>query len=119
LAKVEEATNNPDKAAAALQRLIYIAPIGDEDLHKRLGELYLTLNKPERALPAFRALLASKPVDPAGAYYNLARAYIALSQKSEAQEALFNALELAPGYKPAQKLLLDLETMNPPKRKID
>ncbi|MDX2268321.1 MAG: tetratricopeptide repeat protein [Bryobacter sp.] len=113
LAKVEEATDNPDKAAAALQRLIYIAPLGDEDLHKQLGNLFLTLGKADRALPAFRAQLASKPVDPAGVYFNLARTYVALSRQDEAQEALFNALELAPGFKPAQKLLLELESKNP------
>ena len=96
-------------AAAALKRLIYISPIGDEDLHRKLGELYLDLKKPERALPAFQAQLASKPVDPAGAYYNLARSYVALSRPREAQDALFQALEIAPGFKPAQKLLLDLE----------
>jgi hypothetical protein len=40
----------------------------------------------------------------------LARSYVALSRRAEAQDALFQALELAPGFKPAQKLLLDLES---------
>ncbi len=109
LAKLEEENGDKAMAAAALKRLIYISPIGDEDLHRKLGELYLDLKKPERALPAFQAQLASKPVDPAGAYYNLARSYVALSRPREAQDALFQALEIAPGFKPAQKLLLDLE----------
>jgi len=109
LAKLEEAEGDKAMAAAALQRLIYIAPVGDEDLHKKLGEYYLDLNKPERALPAFLAQLASKPVDPAGAYYNLARSYLALSRRPEAQDALLQALELAPGFKPAQKLLLEMD----------
>ena len=80
--------------------------------HKKLGEYYLDLKQPQRALPAFLAQLASKPVDPAGAYYNLARTYVALSRRTEAQEALFQSLEAAPGYKPAQKLLLDLENQS-------
>ena len=109
MAKLEEENGDKAMAAAALQRLIYIAPVGDEDLHRKLGEYYLELKQPQRALPAFQAQLASKPVDPAGAYYNLAKTYVALSRPKDAQEALFQALELAPGFKPAQKLLLDLE----------
>ncbi len=113
LAQLEEENQNPQMAAAALKRLIYIAPVGDEDLHRKLGQYYLKLKEPQRALPAFLAQLASKPVDPAGAYYNLARTYVALSRPRDAQDALFQSLELAPGLKPAQKLLLELE--NPPK----
>jgi tetratricopeptide (TPR) repeat protein len=110
LAKVEEAGGDTKAAAAALQRLIYVAPVGDEELHKKLGEYYLTLAQPERAMASFWAQLASKPVDPAGAYYNLARSYVALSRRADAQDALLQALELAPGFKPAQKLLLELES---------
>lgn len=109
LAELEEGAGDKAMAAAALKRLIYISPIGDEDLHRKLGEYYLDLKQPERAMPAFLAQLASKPVDPAGAYYNLARSYVALSRPKEAQDALFQSLELAPGFKPAQKLLLELE----------
>jgi tetratricopeptide (TPR) repeat protein len=109
LAQLEEEFGDKAMAAAALKRLIYISPVGDEDLHRKLGEYYLDLKQPDRALPAFLAQLASKPVDPAGAYYNLARSYVALSRPKEAQDALFQALEVAPGFKPAQKLLLDLE----------
>jgi tetratricopeptide (TPR) repeat protein len=110
LAKVEEKQGDKAMAAEALQRLIYIAPVGDEELHKKLGEYYLELGKADRAMPAFLAQLASKPVDPAGAYYNLARSYLALSRRPDAQEALLQALELAPGFKPAQKLLLEMDS---------
>jgi tetratricopeptide (TPR) repeat protein len=108
LAKLEDEAGDPAMAAQALQRLIYVSPVGDEDLHRKLGEYYLMLKQPQRALPAFRAQLASKPVDPAGAYYNLAKTLMALSKRQEAQDALFQSLEVAPGYKPAQKLLLEL-----------
>jgi cellulose synthase operon protein C len=110
LAELEEVSGDKQAAAVALQRIIYIAPVGDEDLHKRLGGYYLDLKQPQRALPAFLAQLASKPVDPAGVYYNLARTYLALSRRPEAQDALFQALEVAPGFKPAQKLLLEMES---------
>jgi tetratricopeptide (TPR) repeat protein len=109
LAQLEEDNGDKAMAAAALKRLIYISPVGDEDLHRKLGTYYLDLKQPDRALAAFQAQLASKPVDPAGAYYNLARTFVALSRPKEAQEAIFQSLELAPGFKPAQKLLLDLE----------
>lgn len=109
LAQLEEDNGDKAMAAAALKRLIYISPVGDEDLHRKLGTYYLDLKQADRALAAFQAQLASKPVDPAGAYYNLARTLVALSRPKEAQEAIFQSLELAPGFKPAQKLLLDLE----------
>ena len=122
LAKLEEAQGDKAMAAQALQRLIYIAPVGDEELHKKLGEYYLELGKADRAMPAFLAQLASKPVDPAGAYYNLARSYLALSRRPDAQEALLQALELAPGFKPAQKLLLEMDSSpqaDIPKKKLN
>ena len=43
-------------------------------------------------------------------HYDLARAYQANKQPDEAKDELLAALEAAPGFRPAQKLLLELST---------
>jgi len=47
-------------------------------------------------------------VDKAGAQYLLAKAYLAAGNAPAAEESVLAALEIAPGYVPAQKLLLEL-----------
>ena len=50
----------------------------------------------------------NKPIDPAQAHYNLARAYHLNHRDEKAKDELLAALEAAPGFRPAQKLLLEL-----------
>lgn len=108
LAAMEEEAGHKREAAAALARLNYIFPVNDEELHSKLGGVYVELGSWKEAVKEYRALVASKPLDPASAYYNLARAYHASGQREEAQDSLLQALEAAPGYRPAQKMLLEL-----------
>ncbi len=56
----------------------------------------------------FRALIAMQPQDVAGAHFQLAQALRDADQAEAAKDALISALEAAPGYRPAQKLLLEL-----------
>ena len=56
-----------------------------------------------------QVLIALHPIDVAGSHYNLAKAYQAEGQKDKAREEVLNALEAAPEYRPAQKLLLEVE----------
>ena len=107
LATLESEAGRKPEAAAALERLNLIYP-RDEAAHKKLGELYMDLQKPDPAAREFRAELAAAPVDPAGAHYELARALQASHHLDEAREEVLSALEVAPGFKPAQKLLLQL-----------
>jgi hypothetical protein len=97
----------PADAAAALDRLNYINPI-DEDLHHRLGDLWFAQNNNDGAIREYRAVLAGKPIDPATAHFNLAKAYRRASRPEHARDELLLALEAAPGYRPAQKMLLEL-----------
>ena len=53
-------------------------------------------------------LLALGPADKAGAHYHLASAYQALSDSDNAKLEVLAALEIASGYRPAQRLLLEL-----------
>jgi tetratricopeptide (TPR) repeat protein len=109
LAQLEQDAGQTAEAIATLERLNYIYPVKDEDLHRRLGDLLYAQKQFEGAVREYNAVLASNPVDKAGAEFNLARAYFAAGQKDKAQDSVLAALEIAPGYKPAQKLLLELQ----------
>jgi Flp pilus assembly protein TadD len=87
----------------------YIYP-EDEGLHRRLGELWLEEGNSAGAVREFGAVVALKPLDAAGANYDLARAYFAAGDKGKAEDSVLAALEVAPGYRPAQKLLVEIKS---------
>jgi len=107
LAKLEEEAGDPKKAAAALDRLNYIYP-EDQELHKRLGDLWLAQNNVTGAIREYQALLALKPLDQATSHYQLAQAFRMANRMDQARDEVLLALEAAPGFKPAQKLLLEI-----------
>jgi tetratricopeptide (TPR) repeat protein len=102
-----EEDGRKSEAAAVLDRINYIQPL-DEELHARLGNLWLEADNASGAIREFRAVLARSPIDPAAAHFNLARAYRRNAQPELAKEEVLAALEAAPGYRPAQKLLLEM-----------
>ena len=114
LAALEVEQGKKKQAADALARLNFIYP-EDVDLHRRLGDLWLELGNKTGAIGEFRAVLAMKPLDTAGAHFELAKALQAAQRNAEAKDEVISALEAAPGFKPAQKLLLELEN----NKKID
>jgi len=107
LAKMQEEAGQPKEAIKTLERLVYIYPM-EEEMHRRLGDLYLAQNSPDGAVREYSAVVAAKPLDPAASHFNLARALQSAKRLDDAKEQLLLALEAAPGFKPAQKLLLDL-----------
>jgi tetratricopeptide (TPR) repeat protein len=107
LAKLQEEAGKKEDAARTLARLNYIYPL-DEELHRRLGDLYMDQGQTASAINEYAAVVASKPIDQAASRFNLARALYGAKRTEEAKEQLLLALEAAPGYKPAQKLLLEL-----------
>ncbi len=109
LASLQEAAGQHAESAATLQRLNYVYPVKDEELHQRLGDLLYAQRQFPGAIREYSAVVASHPVDKAGAEFKLAQAYMAAGQKDKAQESVLAALETAPGYRPAQKLLLELQ----------
>jgi tetratricopeptide (TPR) repeat protein len=98
---------NKKEAADVLERLNYIYPM-DSEQHRELGALWLEMGNAAGAIRELRAVAVHNPIDPAEAYYQLARAYNATHQTELAKDALLSSLEAAPGYRPAQKLLLEL-----------
>ncbi len=107
LAKLQEEAGEPKKAAATLNRLNYIYP-EDQELHQRLGDLYLAQDNISGAIRELQAVVALKPLDQAAAHFKLAEAYRMANRMDDARDQVFLSLEAAPGYKPAQKLLLEI-----------
>jgi len=108
LALLEADAGRQAEAAATLERVNYIYPVKDEELHRRLGDLLYAQKQYDGAIREYTAVVASGPLDKAGAEFHLAQAYLAAGQKDKAQESVLAALEAAPGYRPAQKMLLEL-----------
>lgn len=109
LASLQEEQGDKKAAAATLNRINYIYP-ESETLHRHLGELWLQTGNNSAAITEFTAVLALKPLDKASAQYELAQAYLAQGDKARAEESVLAALETAPGFRPAQKLLLEIES---------
>jgi cellulose synthase operon protein C len=108
LASLQLELGDAAASAATLERINYIYP-EDEQLHRRLGDLWFTQKNYPGAVREFGAVLAMKPLDRVSAEYGLARAYFFAGQKEQARTHVLAALENAPGYRPAQQLLLQLE----------
>lgn len=108
LAELQQSLGDSVAAAETLARINYIYPVNDAELHHKLGDLLYEQKFFERAVREYSAALASHPVDKAGAEYLLAKAYLAAGNRHEAEDRVLAALEIAPGYVPAQKLLLEL-----------
>ncbi len=111
LATLLEKQGKTKEAAAVLNRLIYIAPL-DEELHTMLGADDLALSDAPDAAREYTALIVGKAPDQAGAHYGLARALRLEHKNAQAKDEVLLALEAAPNFRPAQKLLLEM-TGNP------
>jgi Flp pilus assembly protein TadD len=90
-----------------LTKLLYVYP-EDEGVHRKLGALLLEGADPAGAVREFQAVVDLKPADTAEAHFNLAQALVSAHRNGEAKDQVLTALEAAPGYKPAQQLLLKL-----------
>lgn len=110
LAQLQEAAGNPQGAAATLDRINFIDPAFDDNLHRRLGGLWLAQKNYDGAIREYAAVVAFHPLDVATAEYDLAHAYFESGQRDKAEDAVLASLEAAPNYRPAQKLLLQLKS---------
>ena len=97
----------PADAIAVYDDLIMVTPL-DAEVHTTLGDWMLAEGMADGALREFRALMAMQPHDMAGAHYRLATAFLALEDQASTREHLLYALEIAPHYREAQQLLLEI-----------
>lgn len=97
----------PSDAIAVYDDLIMVTPL-DAEVHTTLGDWMLAEGMAPGALREFRALMAMQPYDMASTHYRLARAYLELEDQARTREHLLYALEIAPHYREAQQLLLEI-----------
>ncbi len=98
------------RTAAAVEVMtdaLKVAPLDDET-HIDLGGWLLAEQKPLEALREYEASLAMNPHDQAAAHYRLATAYQQLEDQARTLEHVLYALEIAPHYREAQQLLLEI-----------
>jgi len=107
LAKWRYDAGDVEGAVAVLEDVLLVAPLG-QDVHAELGDRLLELGRPEQALAEYQTFAAMKPHDQANVHYRLARAYHALEDQARAREHLLYALEIAPHYREAQQMLLEI-----------
>ncbi|HMA12951.1 MAG TPA: tetratricopeptide repeat protein [Steroidobacteraceae bacterium] len=101
------AANREADAAEVLAAVNYADPL-TVDGHDQLGALLINQRKGAEALREYQVLLALQPLDTAAANLGLARAYRLTGDAAEARRRLLEALDTAPNYRPAQKLLLEM-----------
>jgi tetratricopeptide (TPR) repeat protein len=65
------------------------------------------LDRAQDALAEYEVVLAMAPHDLAAAHYRLAQAHHALDHRQQTRQHLLAALEIAPHYRDAQRLLLE------------
>ncbi len=94
-----------ERAEHYYRRSFHIAPY-EITARMNLADIYAQQRKHDREAEQRRAILALDPVDKAEASYKLALSLYHNQQLSEARRQVLETLELAPGYRDAQKLLL-------------
>lgn len=105
LAALHAEAGDAEQAIRYYRRALEVEPY-DADTRMRLADLYESAGRYAAAVDERRALLTLDPVDRAGAYYRLARSLYHAHRLPEARRAVLQSLELAPGFREAQKLLL-------------
>jgi len=101
-----------DVAIKVLQSVNLVDPL-DLELHGTLGEMLLESGQAENALREFEIALALEPHDMATAWFRLAQAHYELGNIEASQGHLLQALDVAPNFRQAQRLLLQLANQHP------
>lgn len=107
LAALAEELEDPEAAIQWLERALCIDPL-EPTVHFRLAELYESTEGHDGAVRARQSIVDLDPVDRPEALYQLARAQWNAGDGAAARSVLLEALELAPRFRRAQALLLEL-----------
>lgn len=105
LAGLYKDKNEYKKAEHFFNRSLYTEPYNPGS-HLSLAEIYRTQELYTEEIEQRRILLALNPVDKAEAFYNLGLSLYNNDNVTGAKIEVLKALEIAPGFKKAQKLLL-------------
>ncbi|MCP4725139.1 MAG: tetratricopeptide repeat protein [bacterium] len=107
LAQILLNKNNTKDAEMYLKKSFEVDPF-EASAHKILAELYENRQQYNEAVSERRILVALDPLDKARAYYELALTLFNNKQYTDAKKEVLKSLELAPGFREAQKLLLKI-----------
>jgi tetratricopeptide (TPR) repeat protein len=99
------------EACSVLQKAMYVHPF-DLETHELLAEVAFKQKDLDLALREYQAVLALDPSDKATAHFNVAKVLLQMGKKPEAKKEALAALEIAPGFEPAQELLLKAIEVN-------
>ncbi len=77
-------------------------------VHLSIADAAEKLDRPQQVADALRALRAMDPVDPAAVDYRLSNALLKLQQYDQAKHYVLRALDEAPRYRDAHRLLLQI-----------
>ncbi|MDX1482144.1 MAG: peptidase MA family metallohydrolase, partial [Woeseiaceae bacterium] len=111
-AELLRAGGDTDRAIDVLNTIVMVQPL-DIEVHEMLGGLLLARGDAALALREFEIALAQDTLDKANAYYQIARAQRALGDIDATRSNLLLALDVAPGFRDAQRLLLEVMRGNP------
>ncbi len=118
LMEIAAAEEDRDAVIANAERLLAVNPLIAAP-HRELARAAEAAGDPERAIEAYRAQLLLDPVDPAGLNYRLASLYERTDDVWSARLHVLKALEEAPRYREAHRLLLALAPKLEEARKIE
>jgi cellulose synthase operon protein C len=107
LARQLQSAGRNGEALDVLIAVNYSDPLHVES-HTTLGDALLAANRPQDAAREYRELLALDTHDKAVAYLGIARALRMSGDRTQAKRSVLQALETAPYYRDAQKLLLEI-----------
>ena len=107
LARALGEAGRTDESIDVFKDVLMVAPLRAE-VHREFGDRLAAANRPREALVEYQAFLAMNPQDLAEAHYRLAKTYVALEDRAKGREHLLYALEIAPHYREAQQLLLEV-----------
>jgi tetratricopeptide (TPR) repeat protein len=107
LARMLGDAGRTDESIGVFKDVLMVAPLRPE-VHRDFGDRLAAANRQREALVEYQAFLAMNPQDLAEAHYRLAKTYVALDDRAKGREHLLYALEIAPHYREAQQLLLEV-----------
>ncbi len=107
LAKEAMKKKDYDKARYYLERAAGVDPYRLE-LHKEYASLADAMKQHDISVREYEIVAELDRTDPVSSYTNLAGAYLRAGQRDQAKHNSLLALEIAPTYQPAQKVLLEV-----------
>lgn len=118
LMQLGEETGDWKMVAENGERFIAVNPLVPEP-YRRLARANEAGDQIELALRAWQRLLLLDPPDPAEVHYHLALLLKKQGEGLAAKRHVLQALEEAPRYRAAQKLLLEIEKKHPPEQRAE